>query len=166
MRNREELQGVDAALWIVEKPSKPRAMKNKRERKHAEHWEHFKCQRAGEGGASVPGGEAPVRLNQGALPRLGKEHGADPDAVRAIESVDGAATVGASDRVTPPGLLGSPSKAAGNGRILINSSPTERPTGKLRPQDALIRPSLGRPHASMLKSRFQDELTSISFNLF
>lgn len=41
--NREELQGVDAAFWIAEKPSKLRAMKNKRERKYAERWEHFKA---------------------------------------------------------------------------------------------------------------------------
>ena len=40
---REELQGVDAAFWIAEKPSKLRAMKNKRERKYAERWERFKA---------------------------------------------------------------------------------------------------------------------------
>ena len=31
---REELQGVEAAFWIAEKPSKLRALKNKRERKY------------------------------------------------------------------------------------------------------------------------------------
>ena len=40
---REELQGVEAAFWIAEKPSKLRALKNKRERKYAERWEHFKA---------------------------------------------------------------------------------------------------------------------------
>ena len=40
---REELQGVEAAFWIAEKPSKLRALKNKRKRKYAERWEHFKA---------------------------------------------------------------------------------------------------------------------------
>ena len=40
---RDELQDVKAAFWIAEKPSKLRAMKNKRERKYAERWEHFKA---------------------------------------------------------------------------------------------------------------------------
>jgi IS5 family transposase len=40
---REELQGTKAAFWIAEKPSKLRAMKNKRERGYAERWEHFKA---------------------------------------------------------------------------------------------------------------------------
>jgi len=40
---REELQGTKAAFWIAEKPSKLRAMKNKRERRYAERWEHFKA---------------------------------------------------------------------------------------------------------------------------
>ena len=40
---REELQDVKAAFWIAEKPSKLRAMKNKRERKYAARWEHHKA---------------------------------------------------------------------------------------------------------------------------
>ena len=40
---RDELQDVKAAFWIAKKPSKLRAMKNKRERKYAERWEHFKA---------------------------------------------------------------------------------------------------------------------------
>lgn len=40
---REELQDVDAAFWIAEKPSKVRAMKNKRERQHAKRWERHKA---------------------------------------------------------------------------------------------------------------------------
>src|SRR5690606_26284154 len=40
---REELQDVDAAFWIAEKPSKLRAMKHRRERGYAERWEHFKA---------------------------------------------------------------------------------------------------------------------------
>ena len=40
---REELQGVEAAFWIAEKPSKLRAMKNKRDRHYAERWERHKA---------------------------------------------------------------------------------------------------------------------------
>ena len=40
---REELQQVQAAFRIAEKPSKLRAMKNTRERKYAERWERFKA---------------------------------------------------------------------------------------------------------------------------
>ena len=40
---REELQHVVAGFLIAEKPSKLRAMKNQRERKYAERWEHHKA---------------------------------------------------------------------------------------------------------------------------
>jgi len=40
---REELQHVDAGFWIAEKPSKLRAMKNRRERRYAERWERYKA---------------------------------------------------------------------------------------------------------------------------
>jgi transposase, IS5 family len=40
---REELQDVDAGFLIAEKPSKLRAMKNQRDRKHAERWERHKA---------------------------------------------------------------------------------------------------------------------------
>ncbi len=40
---REELQKVEAAFWIAEKPSKLRTIKNKRERRYAERWEHRKA---------------------------------------------------------------------------------------------------------------------------
>ena len=40
---REELQHVDAGFWIAEKPSKLRAMKNQRDRRYAERWEHCKA---------------------------------------------------------------------------------------------------------------------------
>ncbi|MDM8009074.1 MAG: IS5 family transposase [Phycisphaerae bacterium] len=40
---REELQDVEAAFLIAEKPSKLRAMKNKRERKYAKRWERRKA---------------------------------------------------------------------------------------------------------------------------
>ena len=40
---RDELQQVDVGFWIAEKPSKLRAMKNKRERYYAERWEHCKA---------------------------------------------------------------------------------------------------------------------------
>ena len=40
---REELQRVEAAFWIAEKPSKLRAMKSTRERRYAERWEHHKA---------------------------------------------------------------------------------------------------------------------------
>lgn len=38
----EEPQGADPMFWIVEKPSKLRTMKIKRERKYVECWEHSK----------------------------------------------------------------------------------------------------------------------------
>ncbi len=40
---REELQDVDAGFLIAEKPSKLRAMKNKRARHYAARWEHYKA---------------------------------------------------------------------------------------------------------------------------
>src|SRR5690606_18258782 len=46
-----------------------------------------------EGGASVPGGEAAVRLHEGALSRLGKERSTGADAVCVVEPVDGTTTV-------------------------------------------------------------------------
>lgn len=48
---------------------------------------------AGQGGASFPGDQAPVRLHQGALPWTGEEHRAGADAVRAVEPVDGSQAV-------------------------------------------------------------------------
>lgn len=42
-----------------------------------------------EGRAPVPGDQAPVWLCESALPWPGQEYGADDDAVRALESVDG-----------------------------------------------------------------------------
>ncbi|WP_395137534.1 IS5 family transposase [Schlegelella aquatica] len=43
VEKREEMQGVDAAFLIAEKPSKLRAMKNQRERRYAERWERYKA---------------------------------------------------------------------------------------------------------------------------
>lgn len=40
---REELQDVEAGFLIAEKPSKLRAIRNKRERRYAERWEHYKA---------------------------------------------------------------------------------------------------------------------------
>ncbi|WP_147652127.1 IS5 family transposase, partial [Vulcaniibacterium gelatinicum] len=40
---REELQGVDAGFLIAEKPSKLRAIRNRRERRYAERWERYKA---------------------------------------------------------------------------------------------------------------------------
>ena len=40
---REELQQVEAAFWIAEKPSKVRAIKNQRERRAVKRWEHYKA---------------------------------------------------------------------------------------------------------------------------
>ena len=42
-QKREELEHVEAGFLIAEKPSKLRAMKNKRERKYAARWEHHKA---------------------------------------------------------------------------------------------------------------------------
>ena len=50
-------------------------------------------QRAREGRAPVPRHQAPVRPDEGALPRAGEEHRARDHAVRAVEPVDGATTV-------------------------------------------------------------------------
>ncbi|NZA25892.1 IS5 family transposase [Luteimonas sp. SJ-92] len=43
MDKREELQEVRAAFVVAEKPSKIRAMKNKRDRRYAERWEQYKA---------------------------------------------------------------------------------------------------------------------------
>ena len=40
---REELQQVEAAFWIAEKPSRVRAIKNQRERRAVKRWEHYKA---------------------------------------------------------------------------------------------------------------------------
>lgn len=40
---REELLRVKVGLWVAEKPSNLCAIKNKRERRYAERWEHFKA---------------------------------------------------------------------------------------------------------------------------
>ena len=87
---REELADVEVAFWIAEKPSKLRAMMNTRERKRRA-LGALQGQPSCEGGASVPGGEAAVRLHEGALPGAGEERGAGADAIGAFESVDGAA---------------------------------------------------------------------------
>ena len=44
----------------------------------------------GQGRAPVPGDQAAVRLCEGALPRIGEEHGTDRHPVRLVEPVDGA----------------------------------------------------------------------------
>lgn len=41
--SREELQEVEAAFWIAEKPSKVRTIRNRRERHYAERWERYKA---------------------------------------------------------------------------------------------------------------------------
>ncbi len=56
-------------------------------------------ERAREGRASVPGDQAPVRFDEGALPRTGEEHGACDHAIRAVESVDGATAVVGDDGI-------------------------------------------------------------------
>ena len=40
---RAELRGVKAVFWVAEKPSRVRALKNRRERRDAERWERFKA---------------------------------------------------------------------------------------------------------------------------
>ena len=47
----------------------------------------------GQGRASVPRNQAPVRLREGSLPRAEEEHGAPHDAVRTVQPVDGARQV-------------------------------------------------------------------------
>ena len=50
----------------------------------------------------VPCGETSVRLRDGALQGTGEEHRADPDAVRAIEFLDGAKTIAGNDGTVAP----------------------------------------------------------------
>ena len=58
-------------------------------------------QHAREGGAPVSGDQAPVRPDEGALPWPAEEHGPPADAVRAVESVDGAQAVDGDDGSSP-----------------------------------------------------------------
>ena len=69
---------------------------------------HFKLEAAdpgrhpGEGGASVPGDQAPVRAHQGALPGVEEERSAGADAVRAEQPVDGQAKTDGERGVSAP----------------------------------------------------------------
>jgi hypothetical protein len=48
-----------------------------------------KAKHPGQSRTPVPGDQAPVRLRQGEVPRLGEEHRADHDAVSVVQLVDG-----------------------------------------------------------------------------
>ncbi|MEB1312368.1 hypothetical protein VDP63_22525, partial [Xanthomonas campestris pv. campestris] len=69
-----------------------------------------------EGGASVPGDQAPVRLHQGPLSRPGEEHRAGADAVCAVKPVDEAKAVIACYGERAPVTQATPCKRAGNGK--------------------------------------------------
>ena len=83
---------------IAAKRGKIKAMADGR-RTQAREDREAQGERAGEGGTSVPGHQTPVRLDEGALPRIGEEHGACDHAVRAVESVDGATAVVGDDGI-------------------------------------------------------------------
>ena len=107
-----------------------------------------------EGRASVPRDQAPVRSDEGALPRAGEEHGACDHAVRAVESVDGATAVVGDDRVIASAAVAkarSRSKTRSRDPKTALQTPTsparagEQTTN--RPLTGLIRPSLMDGHA-------------------
>jgi hypothetical protein len=73
-----------------------KAMADGREKRALERIEKAK---ACEGRASVPGDQAAVRVDEGAIPRVGQEHCARDHAVRAVESVDGTTAVVGDDGI-------------------------------------------------------------------
>ncbi|MEA9850133.1 hypothetical protein VDG19_20585, partial [Xanthomonas campestris pv. raphani] len=75
-----------------------------------------------EGGASVPGDQAPVRLHQGPLSRPGQEPRAGADAVCAVKPVDEAKAVDACRRDGVPVTRATPCKRAGNGKKIEDLS--------------------------------------------
>ena len=112
---REELQDCEAAFFIAAKRVRIQAIGNKRVRAREERLGTLQGQRAREGGASVPGDQAPVRLHQGPLSRPGQEHRAGAAPVCAVEPVDEAKAVDACRGDGVPVILATPSKRAGNG---------------------------------------------------
>jgi len=94
---------VASGKWqVAMRPGKRKALDPNRELHKLLEKAAPEGQRACQGGAPVPGDQAAVWLCQGALPRVGEEHGAADDAVCAGQSVDdqeahhGAAGIGAS----------------------------------------------------------------------
>jgi len=59
------------------------------------------------GGTSIPGGQASVRVYQGALPGLGQEHRTADDAICTVESVSGEKIVAERWRVSAPDREGN-----------------------------------------------------------
>jgi len=112
---REELQDCEAAFFIAAKRVRIQAIGNKRVRAREERLGTRQGQRAREGGASVPGDQAPVRLHQGPLSRPGQEHRAGAAPVCAAEPVDEAKAVDACRGDGVPVIWATPSKRAGNG---------------------------------------------------
>jgi len=112
---REELQDCEAAFFIAAKRVRIQAIGNKRVRAREERLGTRQGQRAREGGASVPGDQAPVRLHQGPLSRPGQEHRAGAAPVCAVEPVDEAKAVDACRGDGVPVIRATPSKRAGNG---------------------------------------------------
>ena len=109
-------------------------------------------ERAGEGGTSVPRHQAPVRVDEGALPRIGEEHGACDYAVRAVESVDGTTAVVGDDGIVtsaaPESVRSGPeTRVAGpeKPKYVVNVSPKASDVDNEGLFEGLIRPSLGPP---------------------
>ena len=73
------------------------------------------------------GDQAPVRLDEGALPRFGEEHGACDHAVRAVESVDGTTAVVGDD-----GIVASAAPES------ATSGPETRVAGSEKPKSVVI----------------------------
>ena len=80
-----------------------------------------------QGRAPVPRAQAPVRLHQGALPKLGEEHGAARHAVRAVEPVDGVPTIAGG-----PGMSASAAHPMGERRPQA-TSPSNLRSANQRP---------------------------------
>ena len=112
---REELQDCEAAFFIAAKRVRIQAIGNKRVRAREERLGTRQGQRTREGGASVPGDQAPVRLHQGPLSRPGQEHRAGAAPVCAVEPVDEAKAVDACRGDGVPVIRATRSKRAGNG---------------------------------------------------
>ena len=89
-QTRVEKEGL---RWeIAAKRGRIKAMKDGRDKRGDREERKAQGQHPRPGRASVPGDQASVRLDEGALQRLGEEYRAPDHAVRAVKSVDGAKT--------------------------------------------------------------------------
>ncbi len=126
---REELQDCEAAFFIAARPSTIQAIGRACP---GTALGTLQGQRAREGGASVPGDQAPVRLYQGPLSRTGQEHGTGADLVCTVKPVDEAKAVTAGYGERAPVTREIPTENA------INGEKSEAPNATLR-NDATFR---------------------------